>query len=89
MKFVDEVRIRVEAGDGCTSFRREKYLPAAALFRSTRKLSGRQGWGVSSTFPNTPFVVATLSSRLRPPASRSRRVQRSLARVTKSDRRIR
>jgi len=30
MKFVDEVRIRVEAGDGgrgCMSFRREKYIP--------------------------------------------------------------
>ncbi len=30
MKFVDEVRIRVEAGDGgngCASFRREKYIP--------------------------------------------------------------
>src|SRR5262245_66029234 len=30
MKFVDEVRVRVGAGDGgdgCTSFRREKYVP--------------------------------------------------------------
>ena len=30
MKFVDEVRVRVQAGDGgdgCTSFRREKYVP--------------------------------------------------------------
>src|SRR5262245_55342112 len=30
MKFVDEVRVKVEAGDGgrgCTSFRREKYVP--------------------------------------------------------------
>ena len=30
MKFVDEVQIRVDAGDGgngCVSFRREKYIP--------------------------------------------------------------
>ena len=30
MKFVDEARIRVKAGDGgngCVSFRREKYIP--------------------------------------------------------------
>ena len=33
MKFVDEVEIRVEAGDGgngCISFRREKYIPKGA-----------------------------------------------------------
>ena len=30
MKFVDEVQVRIEAGDGgngCVSFRREKYIP--------------------------------------------------------------
>ena len=30
MKFVDEAQVRVEAGDGgngCVSFRREKYIP--------------------------------------------------------------
>ncbi|MCW8825586.1 MAG: GTPase ObgE, partial [Gammaproteobacteria bacterium] len=30
MKFVDEARIRIEAGkggNGCVSFRREKYIP--------------------------------------------------------------
>ncbi|MGA2655253.1 MAG: GTPase ObgE, partial [Gammaproteobacteria bacterium] len=30
MKFIDEVKVRVEAGkggDGCLSFRREKFIP--------------------------------------------------------------
>jgi len=56
MKFVDEVRIRVEAadgGDGCTSFRREKYVSRGRPCSGARENSARPGWGVSSTFPNT------------------------------------
>ena len=47
MKFVDEVTVRVQAGkggDGCMSFRREKYIPRGEVEKFRELLSAfREG----------------------------------------------
>ena len=52
MKFVDEAFIRVEAGDGgngCVSFRREKYIPKGAPTGATAETAVASIWWVPPT----------------------------------------
>jgi hypothetical protein len=47
MKFVDEATILVVAGDGgngCVSFRREKYIREAARTAATAVMAAMSGW---------------------------------------------
>jgi GTPase involved in cell partitioning and DNA repair len=47
MKFVDEIRVHAKAGDGgngCCSFRREKFIPEAARMAAMEEKAATLSW---------------------------------------------
>jgi len=62
MKFIDEALIRVEAGDGgngCVSFRREKFIPKGGPDGGDGGDGGRGGGQIIAT--GTPAEIAKVS----------------------------